>query len=236
MATVTTGAGTIEVRPRAIRPEVAAPRSTRQDEWRSYFERVYATAAGDAAAVPWSDGDANPALVAWLNAEAPGLIRPGATVAVVGCGLGDDVRELSDRGYDAMGFDCSPTAVDWARRRHPDIADRLHIADLLSLPGHMLRRHDLVVEINTIQSLPPELRQSAGAGVVALARPRGIVLAICRGREEGEALEGPPFALTVRELVEAMAAQGLSPLREVDEFLDGEEPPKRRLRGMFRRA
>ena len=41
-------------------------------------------------------------------------MRRGSRV-VVGCGLGDDVAELLSRGYDAVGFDVSPTAIGWAR-------------------------------------------------------------------------------------------------------------------------
>lgn len=226
----------IEVLPRHERTAPIAPRSAAAPEWTAFFETIYREASGDAALVPWADGEPNPALVAWLNSEAPGLIRPGATVAVVGCGLGDDVRELADRGYDVVGFDCSPTAVAWARRRHTAIADRLLIADLFNLAPALRRRHDLVVEINTLQALGPALRPDACAGIVALARPRGSVLAVCRARDDGEALpENPPYPLTGAELEGLMAAQGLSPMRPLETFTDSETPPVRRLRGVFRR-
>jgi len=226
----------IEVLPRGMR-QVAAPTSASPSEWLAFFESIYEGAGGDAAAVPWVDGRANPALVSWLNAEAPGTLRPGATVVVVGCGLGDDVGELASRGYDAVGFDCSRTAVAWARRRHTDLADRLIHADLFSLPPGLLRRHDLVVEINTVQSLHPSLRPQAVRGIVSLARPRGSVLAICRGREEGEALpESPPYPLTASELESLFGEQGLAPARSMDAFYDDEVPPVYRLRGVFRRV
>jgi SAM-dependent methyltransferase len=155
----------------------------------------------------------------------------------VGCGLGDDVRELADRGYDVTGFDVSPTAVEWARKRHPDLADHFQIADLTALPGCLKRRADLVVEVSTIQAVHPSLRPAIVSGIAALARPRGVVLAVCRGRDEGEpAATAPPFALSCAEMTGLFAAEGFTPVRGVDDFEDDEAPPVRRLRAALRRA
>ena len=99
----------------------------------AFFEAIYGEAAGDTTRVPWAHGQPHPALVTWLNAVAPSLIRCGSRVAVVGCGLGDDAVELTHRGYDVTAFDVSPTAIEWARRRHPEIARDLHVADLFDI-------------------------------------------------------------------------------------------------------
>jgi hypothetical protein len=224
----------------SIEPKPAPPGSDlRRESWAAYFEGIYRDAHGECERVPWADACANPALVSWLNAEAPGLIRPGASVTVVGCGLGDDVAELAGRGYDAIGFDCSACAIDWAKRRHPAIAERFQVADLMDLPAPLRRRADLVVEVNTIQSVAPALRAELSRAIASLARPRGIVLAICRARE-GEAPlaadSAPPCPLTSRELCSLLGDEGLAPLREPDEFLDDEMPPVRRLRAAFRRG
>ena len=88
-----------------------------------YFESVYAEAAGDASRIPWASRQPSQALVNWLNAVAPGLIRCGARVAIAGCGLGADAREVIRRGYEVTAFDCSQTAVGWARQLDPDHAD-----------------------------------------------------------------------------------------------------------------
>ncbi len=210
-----------------------------RDSWASYFDSVYRNAAGETAMVPWADAQANPCLVSWLNAQAPGLVRPGATVTVVGCGLGDDVAELAGRGYDVIGFDCSACAIDWARRRHPALADRFMVADLMELPPSLRRRADLVVEVSTIQSVDPMMRPSMASAIASLARPRGLVLAIARGRASHESLDlysTPPYPLTSPELMRLLGDQGFSPIQEPDEFLDDEQPPKRRLRGAFRRS
>ncbi len=200
------------------------------------FEAIYREAAGDISKIPWADARPNPMLVAWLNAEAPGLIRPGSRVAVVGCGLGDDVVELQGRGYDAMGFDVSPTALSWAKRRFPEQARCFTAADVLNLPTRLRHRFDLVVEIYTIQSLHPSLREEAAGAVVSLTAAHGVLLAVCRGRDESvmlEQAEGPPWPLTVSELTGLMEASGMRSLKDVESFDDDQTPPVRRIRGAF---
>jgi len=65
------------------------------------------------------------------------------------------------------------------------------------------------------------------------------VLTICRGRDESEPIEhlkGPPWPLCPSELLGLMEAGGLQPLRELDDFMDDEPTPKRRLRAVFVRS
>jgi SAM-dependent methyltransferase len=197
------------------------------------FERAYADAHGDVALVPWCAGRPNPAIVAWMNAEASGVVRPGSRVVVVGCGLGDDVAELSYRGYDVVGFDISHAAIDWAKERHVEFADRFMVADLFDLPLRMLRRYDLVIEAYTIESVPAAMRGRAAEAVVSLARPHGSILAVCCGRDDvGADSSG---ALSTSELTGLFAGAGMSCGRGVADFKDDEDPPVRRLRGHFHR-
>jgi SAM-dependent methyltransferase len=200
------------------------------------FESIYREAHGDAALIPWADGRAQPALVNWLNAVAPSIIRCGARVCVVGCGLGDDARELMTRGYDVTAFDCSQTAIEWAKRLDPDNARCYFVADLFNLPSRWMHRFDLVVEINTIQSLPPEMHKSSVAAIARLLSPHGNLLVICRGGAEPVSTDdGPPWALTEDELLRAVAAAGLNPAAPLAIFNDDEDPPVRRMRGLFKR-
>jgi SAM-dependent methyltransferase len=202
-----------------------------------YFESIYAGAEGDASRVPWADSRPHPALITWLNAIAPSLVRCGARVAVVGCGLGDDARELMARGYEVTAFDCSATAVQWCRRTDPAHSGCYAVADLFDLPARWRHRFDLVVEINTIQSLLPEMHAEALGAIANLLSPRGHLLVICRGAEQPVSLEdGPPWALTEQELLEAAAIAGLSAAEAPVSFDDDESPPVRRIRAVFARA
>ncbi len=216
-----------------VEPLSRALRSPGASGW---HEEVYQAAERDSAKVPWVDERANPALVSWLNAEAPGRIRPGARAVVVGCGLGDDVVELLNRGYDATGFDVAPTAIDWARQRFPACAESFLVSDLFDLPARLRRRFDLVVEANTIQSVSPEQRTAAARAIASLCCPRGTVVCVCRGRDDDQALEsfkGPPWPLSVHELIGMFEQAGMHPIRQPDDFEDDEAPPVRRIRAAF---
>jgi SAM-dependent methyltransferase len=217
----------------AVQTALRALRVPGMPEW---HDEVYRAAEHDAAKVPWADEQANPALVSWLNAEAPGRVRPGARAIVVGCGLGDDVVELQNRGYDASGFDVSPTAIDWARHRFPDQAEAFMVTDLFEPPSRLRRRFDLVVEAYTIQAVPLDRRDAAVSAIASLCCPRGTVVCVCRGRDDDHPLDGfkgPPWPLSKRELIDLFEKAGMHPVREPDDFEDDETPPVRRLRAAF---
>jgi SAM-dependent methyltransferase len=174
-------------------------------------------------------------MVNWLNAVAPSLVRCGARVAVVGCGLGDDAREVISRGYDVTAFDCSPTAVEWAQGLDPSHTESYTQADLFKPPGRWVRRFDLVVEINNLQYLTLPLQKDAVAALSRFVAPHGHLLVVCRGADEpAESDAGPPWPLTEQQLVAAAAAAGLTPDEEVCCFSDDENI--KRIRALFRRA
>jgi SAM-dependent methyltransferase len=203
------------------------------------FEEMYVAARGESGRVPWARGHAHPLLIDWLNSEAPRLVRPGSRAIVVGCGLGDDVVELVERGYDVLGIDIAPTAVRWAAKRYPACADHFVIADLLNPPGRLRRRFDLVVEVNTLQSLPPQLRSAGAAALAGLMAPRGIAVTIGRGREDHVPLDqfvSPPYPFTCAELSELMSAAGLAPCSCAPEpkvYEDDQDPQMLCLRAVF---
>jgi SAM-dependent methyltransferase len=200
------------------------------------FETIYQDAHGDQSLIPWGGRRAQPALINWLNAVAPSIIRCGSRVCVVGCGLGEDARELIKRGYDVTAFDCSKTAVNWARQLDPDNARCYQVADLFNPPPRWKHRFDLVVEINTIQALAPEMHASSMQAISQLMSPHGHLLVICRGAQEPVTIDdGPPWALTRDELLDIASSSGLNPTEPIAEFNDDEVPPVRRMRGMFRR-
>jgi len=204
-----------------------------------YFESLYAEAAGDASRLRWADQRANPALVNWLNAVAPSLVRCGARACVVGCGLGDDAQELAKRGYEVTAFDCSPTAVEWARQRDPGNARNYVVADLFNLPAKWRHRFDLVVEIYTVQSLPPPQHERAMKALSEILSPHGHMLLIARAAEDGATTppgDEPPWPLSAEELRRLCGTAGLKIREPVSIFEDDDDPPVMRLRAVIHKG
>ena len=170
-------------------------------------------------------------MVAWLNAEAARLVRPGARAIVVGCGLGYNVEELESRGYDAEGFDVSPIVVESARGRHPELSGRIFAADLLDSPTSHLSRHDLVVDVETMNFIAADHRERAVFSLASLAKPHGVVVIIANRDSDGAAR----FGLDRDELIEMMDRHGFEPVRPPNEYDDDTAPPRARIRAAFRR-
>ncbi len=227
-----------------ISAESAPAAGARSDEGViRWFDQMYADAAGDPTRLPWARASATPALVAWLNHVAPDVIRPGARVVVVGCGLGHDVVEVENRGYDVVGFDVCESAIEWARRLHPPHQSRFVVGDACDPPARLRRRFDLAVDVHTLQSVPPSMRETMARGMSELLCPHGALLSISHGRDESvplETIEGPPFPFTPEELTATMRAAGLIPTSPMNvwEDEDGEPDghPVTRLRAAFSRG
>ncbi len=187
-----------------------------------FFDVMYAGAHRDPRAIPWASLQPNPWLVGWLDARRSSLGR----ALVVGSGLGDDAEELARRGCAVTAFDASPAAIGWARDRFPASEVDYVVADLFDLPAEWRRAFELVVDVRTVQSLPPYLRGQVVAAVATPVGSGGTLLAVANGRPEDEEPVGPPWPLSRRELL-GFADHGLE-LESLDEE-DGE------LFGVFRR-
>jgi SAM-dependent methyltransferase len=171
-------------------PDLVARRIAResldQDDPTGWFERLYSAASEGAAVVPWDRGTAHPLLTEWVEESGPD--GTGKTALIVGAGTGWDAELIADLGYDTTAFDISPSAVEAARRNHPDSKVRYVTADLLAPPAGWHRAFDLVVEIYTVQALPIELQPAAIKQVGEQVAPGDDV--------PDDAIEGPPWPLT----------------------------------------
>jgi len=212
-------------RARALAEEYTA--DDRSVEW---FDVLYAEGAREEADIPWADFEPNPNLVEWLDRT--GLSLEGNALKI-GCGLGDDVQELSDRGFDVTGFDVSPTAIEWCRDRFPDSDATYVVEDLFEAPAEWSGAFDFVLESYTLQVLPESERREATGIIADFVKPGGTLLVICRGRETDEPEGELPWPLTA-EQVRRFADEGLD-LVEFEDYYDDETPPVRRFRAEFER-
>jgi len=181
-----------------------------------WVERLYAEAEAGEAVVPWADLVPNPHLVSWWDD------RPApADALVVGCGFGDDAAWLADRGVGrVVAFDVASTAVEAAERRFGRAGIEFVTADVLAPPADWLGAFELVVEVNTLQVLPPELRAPAASAIASTVASGGTLLVVCRGREPDDPEGTMPWPLLRSELVPFEGA-GLRVAR-FDELVDDE--------------
>jgi SAM-dependent methyltransferase len=171
-----------------------------------WFEAVYAAAEGESSRITWADMSPNPHLVSWL--EANPINGEGKRALVVGCGLGDDAERLAAQGFDVTAFDISPTAIAWSKERFPDSNVTYVNADLLNPPQEWEQAFDFVFEAYTLQALLPSVRPQAAAKVGRFVAPGGMLLLICRGREDNEdAGTTPPFRLSKSDLAPIMLTE-----------------------------
>jgi SAM-dependent methyltransferase len=191
--------------------EVAEPYLQRGDAV-GWFEAFYRGQDGDAARVPWADPIGHPLLSAWLAERGPPPAGSGRRAVVVGCGLGEECEHVAQAGWDTLGFDVSPTAIDWCRRRWPDSQVEFQVADLFRPPPGWLRAFDLVVEVYTLQALPAEVRPQAARRMAELVAPGGTLLVITRGREPDEPADALPWPL-VRDELDVFVEAGLEQVR-----------------------
>jgi SAM-dependent methyltransferase len=195
-----------------------------------WFEQLYSAAESADAAVPWADLEVNPHLAGWSGLEPDRMHR----VLVVGCGYGDDAEWLSRQGCDVTAFDIAPSAVQRCIERFPETRVSYRVADLIHPPAEWLRdRFDLVVEIYTVQVLPPGSPARAAAIGSLATLTAGTLLVIARARGETDDPGVMPWPLLAAEL-QPLEDLGLRPVL-ADDFVDDEDPPVRRLRASYER-
>jgi SAM-dependent methyltransferase len=218
-----------------IDPDADARRLAREsaaDDPTGWFERLYAAAAAGQATVPWDRGAVHPILLEW--AQTTRLAGRGDRAVVVGCGTGENAEFLSDNGFHTVAFDISATAVQTAQARFPQSDVEYLVADLLDPPAAWQYAFDLVVEVFTVQSLPPQWHPLASMNTGSLVKPGGTLLVLAAVAERApEPNTGPPWPLT-REEITAFTDGGLD-LVQLDEVPGPADPSHRRWRAEYRR-
>jgi len=215
---------------RARARELASAFLSRGDA-RGWFDALYAEAEGDAERIPWADLIPNPHLVSWLNENH--TRDEGRRALLAGCGLGDDAELLAARKFHVTAFDISAEAIKWCKRRYPDSIVNYVVADLFELPAEWREAFHFVVEVNTLQVLPSQLRPAAISAMVNCVTPGGTSLVIARGRAPDDDPGSMPWPLTKGDL-EPFVQSGLK-LISFEDFFDQEDPPVRRFRIQYRK-
>ena len=163
----------------------------------NFFESVYKNADhDDLAAIPWATLAPNVYLEKHLSMHEP---VSGKKALVIGCGLGDDALILEKHGYEVEAIDISPSAIDLAKKRHPESKVDFHVGDIYDMPGSSIGKYDFVYEGLTIQSLPPADREKLVRIIVSLVADNGELLVYAHSQNDEENFGGPPWPLYADE-------------------------------------
>ncbi|MCP4153568.1 MAG: methyltransferase domain-containing protein, partial [bacterium] len=99
-------------------------------------------------------------------------MEPGITLLDVGCGYGDFVAYLSQKGIDARGCDISPTAIQKGLKKHPGI--KLETGDMAEGLAYGDNAFDIVLCFGVLQYHFDKLDRSLKE-ICRVARPGGIL-------------------------------------------------------------
>lgn len=181
----------------------------RPSDW---FEPLYAESSANGEGVPWANMDTHPAFAQWLtNHELQGTSK---TALVVGCGMGDDAIALEKLGYTVTAFDVSETAINFCKQRFPDSKVTFVQADLLQEQSQWQQAFDFVLEIYTVQALPPKFEQELIKNISNFVAPEGQLLVVAEVQQQAREFEqGPPWLLTPQHADE-FVSNGLTLLEQ----------------------
>jgi SAM-dependent methyltransferase len=133
-------------------------------------------------------------------------------VCVPGCGYGHDVFEFARRGFEAVGVDFAPLAVQGATELSKDKPGRFEFrqADMFALPATERTSFNYFYEYTCFVAIEPARRAEYAKLAHELLKPGGMVIGCFynHGREGG-----PPFDARREQVLEVFA-----PLFEIAKF------------------
>jgi 2-polyprenyl-3-methyl-5-hydroxy-6-metoxy-1,4-benzoquinol methylase len=203
-----------------LRNETQERPSIQEDRPSDWFEPLYSNSNTDGEGVPWANMETHPSFAKWLSRNP--LDGDEKLALVVGCGMGDDAIELESVGFRVTAFDISETAINYCKERFPQSKVDFVQADLLEGQSRWHRKFDFVLEIFTVQALPPKYEKESIESISNFVAPRGQLLVIADvGRKERLFENGPPWLLTPGH-IDSFVSCGL----RVQETVVGKQPPK----------
>jgi SAM-dependent methyltransferase len=128
-------------------------------------------------------------IAAVLDREQEDRGRPLGRALDLGCGRGQFTPELARRGWQAVGVDHVPAAVEAANSRGTDGVSYV-VADVTNLAAADLGCFDFFLDIGCFQGLDAGQRHAAGQAVSALAQPGATMAMLAFGPSRYRRLVG----------------------------------------------
>ena len=151
--------------------------------------------------LPWDTGQPEPLLVEFINSDA---ITPGSALEI-GAGTGTNAIWMAERGFDVLGVDVAPLAVEKAQAKMEGrtLRCRFATADFLAAPppGGPFQ---FVFDRGCFHVFDePDQREHFAAHVAAVLAPGGLWLSLI-GSTEGPPREVGPPRRSAREVTLAI--------------------------------
>lgn len=135
---------------------------------------------------PWDRGEVSPALNHWLIGEESKRGR----ILIPGCGRGYEVIELARRGFEVVGIDAAPAAVEHLQQNlaKAGVSAKVVCADVMNwIPENQF---DAVYEQTCFCAMAPSVWPDYSNRLHQWLRPRGTLhILFMQTGESG----GPPF-------------------------------------------
>ena len=123
---------------------------------------------------PWDTGEPPPELVEVV--EGPKALPPGRALDL-GCGTGTNVVYLARHGWDVVGVDFTPRALEAAKRKvaAADLKAGLLQGDVTRLGQLGVKGpFELLLDLGCFHGIPADRRPAYARGVAAVAAPGAI--------------------------------------------------------------
>ncbi|OSY88290.1 hypothetical protein WH52_05825 [Tenacibaculum holothuriorum] len=172
-----------------------------------WFEVLYSETNESGEGVPWANMAPHPIFKNWIDKNSN--IGEGKTALVVGCGMGDDAIELKSQGFDVTAFDVSNSAIELCKTRFPDSGVTFVQADLIKGVSEWYQKFDFVLEIFTIQALPPKYEEKVIQNISDFVANNGKLMVVTEVQQGKRTYEnGPPWLLN-NSYMESFENKGL---------------------------
>lgn len=155
---------------------------------------------------PWDRGSAAPPLLELIESRGSSIWL-GGPVLVPGCGTGHDVRILAGSGVAAHGLDISGTALEKARGFPPMEGVSYERGDFLDPAWREGRSFPAIWEHTCFCAIDPGRRGDYAESAAALLPAGGHLAGVfyLEPHDPGEDEDGPPFKVSVDELLETFS-------------------------------
>lgn len=146
----------------------------------------------------WNLGQPAPPFVTLLNSSDPP--QPGR-MAVLGAGHGHDALLFAEHGFEVVGFDFAPSAIEaaTAAAQTRQLSAQFLPRDIFKLAEEFAHDFDYVLEHTCYCAILPEQRADYVQVVRSILRPQGELIALFWAHDRPD---GPPFGTTPDEILQ----------------------------------